>query len=259
MELNDFISRFNKEFSDFIWEERFDETYFFDKKKILYGYYFLHEFSIECDEKIFSIFDNELPIIDYIRKFLISHPEIDILNSPFSLSGEQHEYTNKEIRDLATEWEDPEETVDISLLDKKTFKYLVEILKNWKIDCDNLRKGDKDEDQLILITDDCYSKYPDIWKYCKFITPEINSNYGKHQLGVISRKDWDFDKLEFREKVLEKIDGLGIIPYNDKYYSTKDEVWLNESYDLDRHLKELNKNYKIPNNYLDILYITDYD
>lgn len=138
--------------------------------------------------------------------------------------------------------------IKYSDIDENFLDLVIKGLRIWKDNIDILRKGDIDEDQLIIIHPDWYLE--DFEKDFKFIT-EDHENF-ECRLGIMSTKDWDFGKEELRDELNKNsCDSFAIWPFE------PDDDSVDED-ELEEAREELKKMY--PNlDSITKVYNTDFD
>ena len=89
--------------------------------------------------------------------------------------------------------------LDLSELNDKEYTVLLQAIKKWMNECDTIRKSDDDIDQIVLIHPDLdEDNVPCFLRDCKCIVGS-----GDWRAGIISTKDWDLDKPELHEAIID--------------------------------------------------------
>lgn len=237
-----FINRIKKDLPELLWHE--DKGW---KRTI--GNYFVTEFRIQEDDVRFIIWSPTLLWKNIFK----------VLGFTTIPQEEKDAFINKLIdRDDGDEYEEGI-GIDLDIYDLKEneYKLLIEAIRKWMIECDRIRKSDKDEDQIVIIHPDCDEENIGcILRDCKCIVkPKNPRSFGSGwRAAVISTKDWDFGKDEFVDAVTDSTgDSLSI--YNDDDGSELQYINKDEETDF---IEELEKVYPGAN-MISKIYITDWD
>ena len=138
--------------------------------------------------------------------------------------------------------------IELGRLPLSYIKRIAEGIRSWMSWCDNLRKGEKDVDQIVLIHPDL-DTYTVPWFLKDFkVIVEGQNSVEETRLGVLSTKDWDLGKEELRDAILDATsDNFSIWPDKNP-----------EIEDFDDVLDELEKSYPGAKN-IKRIYNTDWD
>lgn len=230
MKNEEIIKKLKEELPDFDWTEQKDGTI---------------ETSVACATFIagigYSNSDFELDFsVDVKRKVLSYLEEKNLLS-------DVDEFENKLGLDKNNKYSD--DPIPFNTIDENFLDLVIKGLKIWKDELDKLRKGDTDEDQLIIIHPDWDLK--GFEKDFKFITKEPDSCFDP-RLGVMSTKDWDFGKEELRDELqYNSCDCFCIWPYDEDDDSIDDDELKDAKNELQQIYPDLSKFTKI--------YNTDFD
>ncbi len=232
MKNEEIIKKLKEELPDFDWTEQKDGTI---------------EASMACATFIAGIgyfnSDFELDFSVYVKRKVLSYLEEK------NLLSDVDEFENKLGLDKNNRYSD--DPIPFNTIDENFLDLVIKGLRIWKNELDKLRKGDTDEDQLIIIHPDWDLK--GFEKDFKFITKEPDSCFDP-RLGVMSTKDWDFGNEDLRDELQENSgDCFCIWPYDedDDWISIDDDELKDAKNELQQIYPDLSKFTKI--------YNTDFD
>lgn len=189
------------------------------------------EASVAC--AVFTAGDNysnsgecELDFPVYVKRKVVSYlQERNLL-----LDVEVEAFEEKLGLDKNNKYSD--EPIRFSTIDENFLDLLIKGLKIWKEEIDKLRKGNTDEDQLIIIHPDW--NIDGFEKDFKFLTPEPDSCFD-FRMGIMSTKDWDFGNEDLRDELQENSgDCFCIWPFDDDELKDAKDEWRKLYPDLDK-------------------------